>query len=435
MRPHATRWLAGLACLALQLAPTQASGEPGREPDRPNGSGGINAPGHRQAPYLVLVSIDGFRWDYLDTYRLPAIAAIAAGGVRAERLVPVWPSLTFPNHYSIVTGMQPARHGLVSNDFFDPQAGRWYRMRDRGAVEDGSFYGGEPIWVTAETQGMVAASFFWVGSEADVAGIRPTHWRSFDKRVSGEQRVDQVLAWLAQSPERRPHLYTLYFEDVDDHSHGSGIGSQPFLAALQKVDGYLARLLAGIEALPHAPQVYLALVSDHGQLPYANTPALVLEERVDLAGLELVDGGAFVFGWPRAGYEGDLEALAKTINRDWAHGRAYLRDEAPGAWRLAGNPRWPSLIVQADPGHAVLSSAARREKISAADHGWAPGAPDMHGIFIARGPGIRPGQRLGPVHVTDLYPLFCAMLGLRPAGDLDSDPAVFEGLLESARSE
>ncbi len=162
-------------------------------------SGGVNADLQPGKPYLILVSIDAFRWDYMDLYPTPNLHRVATAGSKAERLLPVFPSLTFPNHYSIATGLYPAHHGLVANEFPDPARARWYSNKNRDSVEDARFYAGEPIWVTAETQGMVTAAFFWVGTEAPVKGVPPTHWLSYDKKISGEERVDQVLAWLGGS--------------------------------------------------------------------------------------------------------------------------------------------------------------------------------------------------------------------------------------------
>jgi len=163
--------------------------------DFSDGSKGVNSKQQQHKPYLILVSIDGFRWDYMDLYPTPNLNRIAAAGVRAERLLPVFPTLTFPNHYSIATGLYPANHGLVGNEFPDHARNKWYALHDRESIEDRWFYQGEPIWVTAETQGMVAASFFFVGTEAPIQGVRPSHWRLYEHDIAGEERVDQVLSW------------------------------------------------------------------------------------------------------------------------------------------------------------------------------------------------------------------------------------------------
>lgn len=400
------------ALLGLLLTGQALAGDDPKQPQFPAGSGGVNAPWQQAKPYVVLVSVDGYRWDYPDLYPTPAIGRLIAAGQRAERLVPVWPSLTFPNHYTLVTGQPPARHGLVANDFFDPDLQRWYRLRDRTAVGDGAFYLAEPLWVTAEQQGMVTASFYWVGSEAPVRGVQPSHWRTYDKSVSGADRVRQVLDWLGAPALSRPHFVTLYFEAVDDNAHWYGPGSPEFLAALERVDQHLGALLDGIDRLPHAGRVNLVLVSDHGQMPYLDQPPLVLDAHVDLAGLELIDGGAYVLAWQAEPDPAAARALAGRINAVWTNGRAHTRASAPADWGLRDSPRAPHLVFQASPGHAVVSTAKRSDKIIAGDHGWAPDAPEMHGVFMAMGPAFEGGASPGALHVSDIYPMLLEILAL-----------------------
>ena len=216
--------------------------------------------------------------------------------MKAEAMQPAFPTLTFPNHYSIATGMLPAHHGLVGNEFPGEEKGSWYNYKTRSTVQDGSWYLAEPIWVTAEKQGMVTAAYFFVGTEADVRGVRPTHWRKFNADTSGEQRVRQVLDWLAEPAAVRPHLVTLYFEEVDDFAHWCGPGSQESIQAIRRVDEQIGQLLDGIETLPIAEDVYIVLVSDHGQALYqTQKPVFILDRHVDLDGASLVEGGPYVF--------------------------------------------------------------------------------------------------------------------------------------------
>jgi predicted AlkP superfamily pyrophosphatase or phosphodiesterase len=414
--------LGGLAGCATQTDPANAR--------FPGGSGGVNASEHLDKPYLVLVSLDGFRWDYPDLYTLPALQALIDDGARAERLLPVFPTLTFPNHYSIATGLYPVRHGLVSNRFPAPELGLWYALGRRETVEDGRFYAGEPIWVTAESQGMVTASFFFVGTEAEISGIRPTHWRSFTKDIPGEERVDQVLDWLALPPQHRPHLVTLYFEDVDDHSHWSGVGSQRAVDAMRRVDGYLARLKSGIEALPHGDRVNLLVVSDHGQAAYLGDQVpFDVSEHVDLDGVEVVGQGSYLFLYFSEGASGRIARAKRAINRHWVHGQAFEPHEAPSAWQLEASDRLPQLILMPDVGHMAVSELERASRLKPGAHGWAPEAEAMHGIFVAHGPNIRHGARPGPVRVVDIYPMMAELLGLAPAAGIDGDPAALQGLL------
>lgn len=395
------------------------------------GSGGVNAAHQQDKPYLILVSIDGFRWDYMDLYPTPNIDRVAAAGSRVERLLPVFPTLTFPNHYSIATGLYPANHGLVANDFPDPARNTWYALKNRSTVEDPAFYGGEPIWVTAETQGMVAAAFFFVGTEAAVQGVSPTHWRSFDKSISGEDRVDQVLAWLAEPPESRPHLYTLYFENVDDYSHWYGPGSEESIEAISKVDAYIGRLLNGLEKLPHADRVNTMLVSDHGQGTFLEDPqAFALDEHVDLADSTIIEGGAYLFMHFNEDDPARAREIVDTVNKHWSHGQAYVPADTPEQWHVDDNPRFPDVMLIPDAGFAVLSSSEKlAHKITAGDHGWAPEANAMHGFFVASGPNIKPGITLGPVRSIDIYPMMLSILDLDAPEKIDGDPCALAGIL------
>jgi hypothetical protein len=380
----------------------------------------VNLPEQRDKPYLVLISIDGFRWDFAERYGAEHIASIGARGLRADGMQPVFPTLTFPNHYSIATGRLPAEHGLVANEFPNEDRSRWYFYKDRTTVQDGDWYLAEPIWVTAENNGMLSAAYFFVGTEADVAGVHPTHWRAFDARVGGERRVRQVLDWLGQPPATRPHLITLYFEDVDDYTHWHGLGSVESREAIRRVDGQIGQLLRGIEDLPHGDEVYVLLVSDHGSAGYdPERGPLVLDAIVDLSGTRAVEGGPYVYLWFDSADASRAERIRDRINAQWDCGRALLAEDTPPGWGVRPGGRFPNLIVQADPGCAVITSAAAAHKITPGDHGWAPEVPEMKGVFYAMGPRIPAGLRPGIVRATDIHGLMSAILELpdSSAGD------------------
>lgn len=383
-------------------------------------AGSFNGPEHADKPYVVLVSIDGFGHDFGDKTDTPALDELAATGIRARSLVPVYPTLTFPNHYSIATGLYPADHGLAANHFPAADGGSWYRMYDREAVRDGRWYGGDPLWVVAEKNDMVAAAFFFVGTEADIQGIRPTYWYPYDGSVPGETRVDQVLEWLALPAPGRPHLVTLYFDDVDLAAHRTGPDSAETRAAVRRVDSYLRRLLDGLDRLPIGERVHVIVVSDHGQL--ATTEEVrpyVLSEHLDLAGLTLHDGSSYLNIWLDSPDPARAAAIRDRVNARWHHGRAWLRDESPPHWRVPADPRFADIVLMAEPGSTVVSRPERIAKIKAGNHGWDPSVPAMHGIFLARGPGLPRGVGIGERHVTEIYPLVTAILGLPDArGDL-----------------
>lgn len=374
-------------------------------------SGGRNAPGKADSPHLVLISIDGFSWDYMSLYPTPALDRIAGSGVRAESLRPVFPSLTFPNHYSIATGLYPFEHGIVHNHFPDEARDEWYHLRDRSSVEDARWYGGEPIWVSAEKSGLVSAAYYFVGTEAAIRGVSPSHWHSFDASVPGSDRVAQAIDWLKWPAERRPRLITLYFEHVDTAGHDFGRGSPELAAAVAEVDTNIGRLLDAIAGMDLAGEVYVLVVSDHGQANYVNPEAtFVLRDHIDLTGLEVTAGGAYAWIYQQQPDRERALEIRDVINETWAHGHAVLRDEAPAEWRIDDSPRFPEIFVVPDLGYGVVAEREAVQRLKKGDHGWDPSNKAMHGIFLAAGPGLAEGVTIPEVSAVEIYPLMLELL-------------------------
>jgi hypothetical protein len=392
-----------LAVFVLILALQAHAGET-------TGSAGRNAPGMAPGPSLVLISIDGFGADYLSAYPTPALDRIAAAGVRARSLRPVFPSLTFPNHYSIATGLYPAEHGIVHNHFPDEARQDWYHLWDRDSVEDGRWYRGEPIWVAAEKHGLVSAAYYFVGTEAAIQGVPPSYWHSFDASVPGSDRVAQVIDWLQWPDDRRPRLITLYFEHVDTAGHDYGLGSPELAAAVAEVDAHIGRLLDAIDRLGPGNEVSVVVVSDHGQANYVNPEAsFVLRDHIDPAGLEIIAGGAYAWIYQEQPDRERALAIRDLINDKWANGHAVLRDEAPAAWRVSDSRRFPEIFVVPELGHGVVAGREDLDRLKPGDHGWDPSHRAMHGIFLAAGPGLPQGRVIGEVSAVEIYAL---MLGL-----------------------
>ncbi|MGH7638098.1 MAG: ectonucleotide pyrophosphatase/phosphodiesterase [Gemmatimonadaceae bacterium] len=381
------------------------------------GSGGTNAPVQRGKPYVVLISFDGFRPEYLERLNLPNFERVWQNGVRTTGMRPVFPSKTFPNHYSIVTGLYAENHGLVANRFRDPARDASYRMYDTLAVWDASWYRGEPLWVTAEKQGMVAASYFWVGSEAAIGGVRPTFWKRYDGRVPNFARVDSVLAWLALPEEHRPHMITMYFSDTDAAGHTHGPLSPQVDSAAARVDSALGRLLDGVERLPIRDRVYFILVSDHGMSEVSPRWYAALDTLIDLTGVIIADAG------PNAnlhveGGRARAVVLRDSINRRMGHGRAFLREETPEHLHYRADPRIGDLVVVMED-HYQIGRADRPPWEGTATHGWDPTLPSMHALFVVMGPGIPRGKTILGFENVDIYPFVTELLGLRPARDID----------------
>jgi predicted AlkP superfamily pyrophosphatase or phosphodiesterase len=411
------------ALLLLSLHACGGSGHDG------GGTGGLNASEHLDAPYVVMLSLDGFRHDYLDVFPTPALGRMIAEGARADRMIPTFPTKTFPAHYSVATGMYAETHGLVGNRFWAPDRDGLYTPADRVVVEDGSWYRGEPIWVTAERQGMVSAAYYFVGTEADVGGISPSHWHRFDASVSNRTRVDAVLEWLALPSESRPHVITLYFEDLDEAGHRFGPGSPEVGETVARVDEDLGRLLDGIDALPHGERVYVVVVSDHGMLR-------VDPEHVQTLDLDAFPGVRLITGGPYASLvlqQGGPERAARvrdSLRTMLPQSEVWLREEIPERFHYSADPRIGDIVALASPGSIIVPQWWDGELAEPHTHGWDNQTPEMGAIFLALGPRIRPGARIPAFESVHVYPLLAHLLGLRPNPDIDGRLEVLAPILD-----
>ena len=239
-----------------------------------------------QKQYVVMLSLDGCRYDYPQLADMPNLESIARRGVKLESLQPSFPSKTFPNHYSMATGLYPDHHGIVQNSFYDPQMDAYYKIRDRQAVENGDFYGGEPIWVTAEKQGLRTASFYWVGSEAPVQGIHPTRWKVYDHHFPYAARVDTVIAWLKLPEKERPRLITWYYPEPDGVGHRFGPESPQVQAKVEYLDSLIGDFLGKLAQLPIADQVNVIVTSDHGMSRISGDKAIYFDDYLQPAWLD-----------------------------------------------------------------------------------------------------------------------------------------------------
>ncbi len=398
-------------------------------------SSGVNAPRHRDAPIVLLLSFDAFPAAFLDRGLTPRFEALAARGARADGLIPVFPTKTYPNHFSIATGLYPGRHGIVSNGFYDPAFRATYRLGDRNSVEDGRWYDGEPIWVTAETQGMVAAAMFFVGTEAPVRGIMPTYWHVYEHELPAETRIRTMLDWLEMPPETRPHLITGYFSVVDDSTHRYGIDAPATAAAVVEADRLLGLILEGIARLQHAADVHVVIVSDHG-MTATGAGETILDEWTDLGAVRVMAAGTLAHIWvhdtvtAQAGPDTAAVRIAAELDRA-PHLSAFVRERIPAEWHVADNPRIGDVLVVAEEG-TLLRRAAARPSAERATHGYAP-TPVMDGIFLAAGSRIREGVRVPRFENVHIYPLLAEVLGLRPAAGIDGRLEVLRPILRGRR--
>ena len=365
-----------------------------------------NTPEQQAKHYVILVSLDGFRYDYPAKYGAPHIQSMAKDGASApDGMLPSYPSLTFPNHLTLVTGLYPEHHGIVANSFYDATRDDTYVYTQSKTNGDGSWYGGTPLWSLAEQQGMRSACFFWPGSEAEIAGKRPSYYLKFDNKIDDKKRVDQVLAWLALPPEQRPHFITLYYSNVDHEGHEHGPDSDEVRAAVHHVDEMIGDLQAGIAAskLP----VDLIVVADHGMVAFKGDP-INLSDFADLANVHTE--GSLIYAKD--------EAEAAKIYADFkAHPdprfSVYRRADMPKELHYDSNPREGDPVVVPNGPYNIRAKAPAKEGTLRGGHGFDPVTmPEMKAIFFAEGPDIKAGVTLPPFRNVNVYPFVTQLLGL-----------------------
>lgn len=375
---------------------------------------------------VLLVSIDAFRADYLELGITPNLARLAREGVRARWMNPSYPSLTFPNHYTIVTGLRPDRHGIVHNTMDDVALGV-FKLSDRAAVSTSQWWGGEPIWVGAENAGPATATLFWPGSEAEIGGRRPGRWQRFDAAVPSAVRVDTVLGWLGEPAATRPRLATLYFEVLDHASHAHGPDSAQAHAALREADAAIGRLVAGLEARALLDAVNIVIVSDHGMATVAPGHAIAVEDMVDPADAVAVTTGQSLGFAP---LPGRTAAAERRLLGAHARYDCWRKAELPPRWHYGRHRRVPAIVCQMHEGWDALPRARlARRAVDAArgSHGFDPALVSMRALFVARGPAFRRGVVIPAFDNVDVYPLLARLVGVAAAendGDADAMAAL-----------
>ncbi|MGA2535107.1 MAG: ectonucleotide pyrophosphatase/phosphodiesterase [Terracidiphilus sp.] len=392
---------------------------------------GPNSAAAQAQHYVVLVSLDGFRWDYARRDGATHLLALGKQGVWApEGMLPSYPSLTFPNHYTIVTGLYPEHHGLVANSFYDETKQASYGMSHAAAVTDGSWYAGTPLWSLAESQGMRTACFFWPGSEAKIAGFQPTYYLKFDDKIDDSARIQQVLAWLRLPAEDRPHFITLYYSEPDHEGHLFGPDAAETKAAVHKVDSLIGELKAGLDAtgLP----IDLVVVSDHGM---AKTQGgwITLDQFADLTGFDTV--GALLYGKT----EEDRARVYNKLKQASSQFVVYRRKDVPADLNYSQNPREGDPVVIAAGPYAIRAHAPPEGKPDSPPnpgmHGFDPRkVPEMKASFFAAGPDIVAGKTVRPFENVNLYPWLAHLLGLNPP-KTDGSLNVLAGTLRDGGAE
>jgi predicted AlkP superfamily pyrophosphatase or phosphodiesterase len=403
----------------------------------PGNTAAVAAPAHSGPTPLLLISIDGYRHDYIDRHLSPTLEMLAHGGVIAQSMQPSFPSLTFPNHYTIVTGLRPDHHGVVNNNMSDPLLGK-FTLSDRKAVSDGRWWnGGMPLWITADRQGLRTATMFWPGSEADIHGQHPDYWKPFDATLSPDKRVDQILAWLDLPARQRPAFLTLYFDAVDHAAHGHGPDSPEVNQAIRETDAAMARLVAGLRQRGLYDRLNLIVLADHGMAAIPAKNIILIDQRMPLGQVEVVSKGVLagfnprpsehVQGHTRRG--DDFARIEVQMEKPQQHMQCWDKTRVPARLAYGSNPRVPQLLCLADVGWRITTTAEaaadqRAGKTHLGDHGFDNQAPSMQALFLAHGPAFRQGVTVKSFPNVDVYPLMAHLLGITPAANDGSYDAV-----------
>jgi predicted AlkP superfamily pyrophosphatase or phosphodiesterase len=388
--------------------------------------GRTNALKQQKKPYVILISADGFRWDYAKKYGATHLLELANGGVSAASMIPSFPSVTFPNHYSLVTGMYPLHHGLVNNSFYDEKEKERYSMGAKDTVRDGKWYGGTPLWVLAEQQNMLAASMFWVGSEASIKGIRPTYYYDYTEKISVDKRINEVKTWLNLPEDTRPHLITFYVSEPDHAGHSFGPEAIQTERAVKMVDSMVHELTEAVKTtgLP----VNFIFVSDHGMTAVDRENPLRTPVEIDTAKYLIASSGTMMD--IHAKNKSDILPLYNQLKKVENGYVTYLKAAMPS--HLHYNPKddrmnrigdilllpiWPRVFSSRKPGIG--------------HHGFDPTVvKDMHATFIAWGPAFKNGVTIPSFENVNVYPLITKILGLKNAEKIDGKAAVLKPILK-----
>jgi len=355
--------------------------------------------------YVVLVSMDGFRWDYARQFNLPNLKQIAKEGVHAKSMRPSYPSKTFPNHYSIVTGLYPDHHGIINNAFYDTALNESFSL-STNAKNDSRFYGGNPIWNVAEQQGVKAASFFWPGSDTDQK--RPTYYKNYDDKISYGTRIDTVIKWLQLPEKQRPHLITLYFDEPDHTGHDFGPLSPENKKMVIKIDSIMGELSSKLNQLAIGKQINLIIVSDHGMADISNDKKVAVLDYIkpEWLGYKAVINPIMSLE-AKAGFQDSIALALKKV----PHIKFWKSTEVPKRLHYGTNPRVHDFVIEAKKGYSLVSKSD--QDIKGGTHGYDNKEKDMHAIFYAKGPAFKVDKKVGTFQNVSVYPLIAHILGLQ----------------------
>ncbi|MET1054500.1 MAG: ectonucleotide pyrophosphatase/phosphodiesterase [Pedobacter sp.] len=389
-------------------------------------AGRSNTEEQQKKPYVILISADGFRYDYAKKYHAGHLLELSSNGVQAKAMIPSFPSVTFPNHYTLVTGMYPSHHGLVNNSFYNSEKNDQYNMSNKLKVTDAKWYGGTPLWVLAEQQHMLAASLFWVGSEAAIRGVRPTYYYNYTEKISMPERIEIVLNWLKLPAEKRPHLITFYLSEPDHSAHHFGPETPEAEAAVQRVDSVVYQLTQAVKAtgLP----VNFVFVSDHGMTQVDTANPIPAPKVIDAAKFKIIYSSTTLSLYAKD--KADIKPMYQALRKSAKDYKVYLKTEVPARLHYGAEddrmnrigdilliPDWPRVFSEKTPGMGHHGFDPRKVK-------------DMQATFFAWGPGFKEHLKIPAFENVNVYPLIINILGLSYTEQIDGKMEVLRKVLK-----
>lgn len=372
--------------------------------------GRANSPKQQKKPYVILISADGFRYDFAKKYNATNLLRLSSEGVAAVSMKPSFPSLTFPNHYTLVTGLYPAHHGLVDNSFYDEQRNQSYGMSDKKAVGDSSWYGGTPLWTLAEQQNMVTASFYWVASESAIQGKRPSYYYIYNEKIKIDDRIEAVKQWLQLPEDKRPHLITFYLPEVDHEAHTYGPESKETEEAVHFVDQSIGKLVAAVQStgLP----VDFVFVSDHGMTTVDTKEWISMPKAIDTAKFIIPWGDALMHLYARD--KKDIQPTYDALKKEAKDYDVYLAADLPERWHYSKKDdrynRIGDIILIP---HLPKAFNVQNRKVKPGKHGFDNDLPEMQATFFAWGPHFKNNYTIGSFENVNVYPLIAEILQLK----------------------
>lgn len=383
-----------------------------------------------KAEKVLLLSFDGFRYDYLSKTDTPNFDQLVETGVSSEGLIPIFPSKTFPNYYAIATGLYPEKSGFIGNSMYDLTMDASFTMSDRDQVENPRWYGGEPIWNTVEKANKNAGTMFWVGSEAPIQNMRPTHWKTYDGSMPDSARIDTVVKWLNYGNEEEVDLATVYFSFVDTQGHRYGTDSEEVKAAIKRADDLMGYLMEKMEENELTSKTNMLIVSDHGMADVSKERIVVLDDMIDPDDVEIIEYSPSVMMNAK---QGKLEEVYESLKENEEHYKVYKKEDIPDRYHLKNHHRVPELLMVADVGYTINTQEyfeSREDYPSGGAHGFDNQAKEMHALFVANGPDLKQDFEMKAFENVHLYSLMAHLLQVTPVqtdGSLDSVNVMLQG--------